>query len=210
MTTLIKCGHCKNGHPSVADARACAQHSEEAEAKSFLGLNKPEAATPPTERQLNYAHVLLNKHEPFGLVSDAERTSGIDAAHEYINGMDRNSIGEFIGQMQRQPTRNARPARTQSAGIVEGMYRRDGIVYKVQRAVHGSGHLYAKILQGTTFTVAPGAISALRPEHQMTLDDAKEYGRLYGVCCRCGRTLTDESSIAAGIGPVCSGKDGWA
>lgn len=37
------------------------------------------------------------------------------------------------------------------------------------------------------------------------LSDAK-YGSLYGICCVCGRTLTDESSIAAGIGPICSQK----
>lgn len=34
------------------------------------------------------------------------------------------------------------------------------------------------------------------------------YGRELGVCGRCGRTLTDEESRAAGIGPVCAAK-GW-
>lgn len=32
------------------------------------------------------------------------------------------------------------------------------------------------------------------------------YGREIGVCGRCGRTLTDEDSRAAGIGPVCAAK----
>lgn len=37
-------------------------------------------------------------------------------------------------------------------------------------------------------------------------DPAKEarlYGRLTGVCCCCGRELTDPESIALGIGPIC-------
>lgn len=32
------------------------------------------------------------------------------------------------------------------------------------------------------------------------------YGRELGACGHCGRTLTDESSRAAGIGPICAGK----
>jgi hypothetical protein len=46
----------------------------------------------------------------------------------------------------------------------------------------------------------------LSDETLMTLEDAKEFGRLYGMCCQCGATLTDEKSIEAGIGPVCAGK----
>jgi hypothetical protein len=40
----------------------------------------------------------------------------------------------------------------------------------------------------------------------MSLEEAKAFGRLYGVCVRCGATLTDEQSIEAGIGPVCAGR----
>lgn len=36
------------------------------------------------------------------------------------------------------------------------------------------------------------------------LKAAQEFGRLSGVCCSCGRDLTDPDSIAAGIGPVCA------
>lgn len=35
------------------------------------------------------------------------------------------------------------------------------------------------------------------------------YGREIGACGICGRTLTDEDSRAAGIGPVCASKTGW-
>jgi len=33
---------------------------------------------------------------------------------------------------------------------------------------------------------------------------AKAYGRRFGVCCCCGRELTAEDSIEAGIGPICA------
>ena len=87
-----------------------------------------------------------------------------------------------------------------------GIYFKNGVVYKVQKAVHGSGYLYAKRLDGTCFMMASGAIRTLHAEDKMTLEQARQYGKIYGVCCRCGRTLTDEDSIAAGIGPVCASK----
>jgi hypothetical protein len=109
---------------------------------------------------------------------------------------------------------------TRRAPADEGMYRKDGVIYKVQIAVHGSGKPYAKRLEfvegqdmgdsglrGTWhFVYDRGAVRELGPEHRLTLEQAKEFGALYGTCCVCGRTLTDEKSIAAGIGPVCAGK----
>jgi hypothetical protein len=109
------------------------------------------------------------------------------------------------------------------ADLIAGMYRLDETIYKVQVAVHGSGHPYAKRLvvdselvhsgddgdvyaHHVRFEYERGAIRELRPEHRMTLDEAKEFGALYGTCCVCGRTLTDEQSIENGIGPICAGK----
>lgn len=56
------------------------------------------------------------------------------------------------------------------------------------------------------FEYAPGAIRELRPEHRMALEEAKEFGAIYGICCVCAATLTNETSIEAGIGPVCGGR----
>lgn len=102
--------------------------------------------------------------------------------------------------------------------VTEGMWIigaiETGQVFKVQVAVHGSGNLYAKkfipgeIVDGErekgTFEYVPGAMKLLAAEgRKMTMAEAKEYGALYGTCCRCGRTLTKEKSIERGIGPVC-------
>lgn len=81
-------------------------------------------------------------------------------------------------------------------------------VIKVQTSPN-SGRQYAKELDVNTseWNYRPGLIKFVRDEGvALTLDKAKELGQLYGVCVRCGRTLTDENSIAAGIGPICAGK----
>lgn len=102
--------------------------------------------------------------------------------------------------------------RRNDATVPEGMHTLNGKVYKVQRAIHGSGNLYAKELamdeNGETwsFYYARGVIRSLSEETKMTLEDAKQFGVLYGTCVQCGRMLTNEESIKAGIGPVCAGK----
>jgi hypothetical protein len=114
----------------------------------------------------------------------------------------------------------------------DGMYlTADSEIFKVQwNRASGSGHrLYAKQMVGygaagrvvqftkanaeaqdgleIVFEYAPGAMRQLTAAEKMTIEDAKAFGALYGTCCVCGRTLTDEKSIAAGIGPVCAGKN---
>jgi hypothetical protein len=96
------------------------------------------------------------------------------------------------------------------AKISDGFYYKGGNVYKVQIAAYGSGRLYAKKLvvepgERARFVYEPGAVSTLVPGDKMTFEQAVAFGKLYGVCARCGRLLTDEDSIEAGMGPVCRG-----
>lgn len=91
-----------------------------------------------------------------------------------------------------------------------GIYYKDGVVYKVQKALYGSGAMYAKKLvinngEGR-FIYDPGAIMNLTPQDIMTLEQAASFGKIYGICGNCGRPLTNEESIEAGIGPVCAGR----
>lgn len=92
---------------------------------------------------------------------------------------------------------------------LEGMHQLpSGEIYKVQVAVHGSGREYAKRLTVSNgeahFEMERGAMRLLSADTRMTAAAAAEFGSLYGICCNCGRTLTDEDSIARGIGPVCA------
>jgi hypothetical protein len=98
-----------------------------------------------------------------------------------------------------------------------GMYRKDEVIYKVYRTVHGANTICAKRLnevpvpagQPRSFEfeyVGLAAKHGILAAHRMSLDEAKAFGAVYGVCCVCSATLTDEGSIAAGIGPICGGK----
>lgn len=94
---------------------------------------------------------------------------------------------------------------------VSGIYAVEGTIYKVYKAQ--SGRMLAKRLivhsnKTADFVYAGLAVRFVKGNAPMTLEQAKEFGAIYGVCCKCSKTLTDENSIAAGIGPVCASK-GW-
>lgn len=160
---------------------------------------------PATERQVTFLRKLQD-----------ERAHGWEPHIFDAFAADRRACSAAIDELLRLP-RKQRPL---SQDVTEGMYRtQDGVIYKVQRAVHGSGNLYAKRLEQLAeprelrtktvtheFIYAPGAVHRLRASDKMSLEDAKAWGALYGTCCCCGATLTNETSIAAGIGPICGSR----
>lgn len=97
--------------------------------------------------------------------------------------------------------------------VTDGFYSVDGTIYKVQEGTT-SGNLYAKRESDGRFDYAPGGIGVIAKAladgtgAPLSKEDAAAWGKLYGRCVMCSRTLTDEDSIAAGIGPVCA-KKGW-
>jgi hypothetical protein len=46
----------------------------------------------------------------------------------------------------------------------------------------------------------------IREDMKLTYEDMKAFGALYNTCCECGRLLTNDLSVALGIGPVCGGR----
>lgn len=100
--------------------------------------------------------------------------------------------------------KKAQPKVQANEGLTEGMYKVVDQVFKVKRSQ--AGYLYAMELTEEGFQFAKGAIRNIKPEHRMTLEEAKKYGRQTGMCCVCGRELTNETSIREGIGPVCGGR----
>ena len=166
---------------------------------------------PATDAQKRFVRKLLAEKDLTGSLYDTPIwTTGVEIDGVVGYGWDymtksgaSTTIDDLLALPRKQAERKA-PAAAPAAEVTEGIYRTAaGKVFKVQKAVHGSGNLYAKELIDGSFEYAPGAIRKLRVEDKMTLAEAQEYGRLYGVCIVCGRTLTDESSIEAGIGPIC-------
>lgn len=153
----------------------------------------------------------------------ATRSTVDEAIPMFLAGIPDPSAGsKIIDELRGYPRVAAAadaPGGTPTAARVdppEGIhYLRDGgtiTVYKVQRAVHGSGNLYAKVLNAATEAwtyVGRGPLASLSDATLLDYETAKEFGALYGCCARCGRTLTDEGSIMLGVGPVCVKTAGW-
>lgn len=150
--------------------------------------------SPATEAQVNFLHSLFDQK------FDADKAA---TCHEWLNNhrLSKATASAKISELKEM-------ADVKGEELDLGMYQVDGVIYKVQRAVHGSGFLYAKRWdeEAQSFEKETGAIRKIRASHRMTLEEAARFGQITGTCGHCGRTLTDEDSIAAGIGPVCAGK----
>lgn len=109
--------------------------------------------------------------------------------------------------------RVARPA-APALGLEDGVYVKDGSVFMVKHAIHGSGQQYASKLQaagaigeaGTWTYVGKAPLATLTAADRLTREMAQAYGEVYGCCVRCGRALTDPESIARSVGSTCWGK----
>lgn len=128
--------------------------------------------------------------------------------------LTRDDASRIIGELLKSQTP------TPIAVTDPGMYRSaDGTIYKVQRSKQDETRLYAKRLTPIggqrlreednevvrwEFTYDAGAVRSLTPDQRLTLDEAKAFGLRYGVCCVCGATLKDATSVKAGIGPICA------
>lgn len=68
------------------------------------------------------------------------------------------------------------------------------------------GRLYAKVWNGKSWEYGYGVIYKLREADRLSLEEAKAFGHETGQCCVCSRTLTNATSVALGIGPICGGR----
>jgi len=92
-----------------------------------------------------------------------------------------------------------------------GMYlNAESVAYRVKRSQ--AGRLYASRFvpeaqaRADRFVYEGGAVYRLDASMRMTLEQAKALGAQYSQCCVCGRDLSAEVSVEAGIGPVCAGR----
>ena len=103
-----------------------------------------------------------------------------------------------------------RPAFVPRVEAPLGIYRQDDKIYCVRKA-RQSERVYAYQLilingREPRWEYAAGKVYDLKVEEMISLEVAQEYGRRTGICCICGRFLTDEESVTKGIGPVCERK----
>lgn len=76
--------------------------------------------------------------------------------------------------------------------------------------VKDNGEYAGKIVEGKFLALRETAADVSEKLIELAADPAgvaRMYGKQTGVCCCCGRELTDPASVAAGIGPICA--DNW-
>lgn len=180
----------------------------------------PTAARPASTKSRQYAHdLMLDKAAALG---ETEEDARARIRHWLGLNPSQDQVSEAIGRLKAEGFTGRKfsfqtgpePAPDE---VEEGFYEVEGYppnepvwrIIKIQRAVHGSGNLYGKELDVHTgrFEKITGAVRLVRERGtRLTTERARELGQLYGMCLRCGATLTDEDSIDRGMGPVCAAK----
>lgn len=153
--------------------------------------------SPATDKQIEFLIKLLAEK----IEDPAKALDAIKWVNEHK--LSKATASAKISEYMAMPT--VRKAFSSTSELDEGMYRMNDEIFKVYRTQ--AGHLATKQLTEDGFEyMGRKPLHSLTAEHRMTLDEAKEYGKVTGTCCNCGRTLTNEESIEAGIGPICAGK----
>lgn len=226
----INCGNCKQQHSTVAEVRACyglapAKSGTPSETVSqgrahedtirsttvhpdpFGETTTQVPPTPATEKQVAFA-LALQERRP---VEDRLNETALRA-------ITKRSLSGLIDQWVRLPKTTTTGTVTAKREIEDGIWYVEDTneIYKVYVTVHGNRQQCVKRLEHIEGTgKGKFAYLGLAAKHLpkaarlMTLEEAKKFGRLYGFCVKCGRTLTDEQSIADGIGPVCGADGKW-
>lgn len=201
----ISCGHCHGSHGTVFEVKICSGHTEHENLQAKADLLVPGVYELPTGEK--YA------------VQRSTR-SGHNYAKRYMPETHRFEYAP--GEIARISPENLVAGKSARPDPEAGVYQNtEGSIISVKKAVHGSGKMVARrlILPGTPRDGAPQTVPAwlylglardyIAGYERMTLEEARQFGQLYGICCVCGAVLTDPKSIADGIGPDCGKKQGF-
>jgi len=153
---------------------------------------------PATEKQINFLIKLL-----------AERIENPEQSLNAIKWVNEHRLSKATASAKIEQYLNmprVRRAFSSTPELDEGMYQIGKEIFKVYRT-RETDELVTKTLTEDGFEyTGKKPLSRITAEHRMTIEQAKHYGQVTGTCCQCGRKLTKEESIEAGIGPVCAGK----
>ena len=159
--------------------------------------------------QLEYVNILAAKKALTPtLISQIQRVRGGEATTRETSAL----IDQLKVCGWKPATPNAPAATLQVAEL--GYYKFGGEFYTVcqNRAKTRS---YAKVFSlvpwrdedgeehAAVWKYVRGMVTTLRPEHKVTIQEAKDFGHLHGRCLICARVLSDPKSVEQGIGPIC-------
>lgn len=165
----------------------------------------------PTEPMKRYALSLLSEriYPDFG-EDGAQRVAEFERRLD-ARELDKYELMGIIDYLK------VAPLDTES-GLKVGVYQRNGEIFVV-KFNRGKTNKYVNKLVELTgsarrlnepgdhvpieFVYAPGMLAHLRPEDQMSLEDAKPFILKYGRCLFCGQGLRAAKSVERLVGPVC-------
>lgn len=212
----IKCGKCKGTHGSVEAVRSCygAQGTTITDEKPKSPLAVNEVFVPATEKQMNFLRKLGVERE-LETGTNKDFLVGLDSV-EWSKRTASALISALLArpmlkvEVQGDPVVTAPP-------VPAGYYAiyMDGTVkfYRVDTPTEGkwAGRTFLSVQASDEFHALRQEVTrhAVLTEvlKQGVQESAARYGQLLGKCGRCNRTLTDETSRALGIGPVCRNMD---
>lgn len=124
--------------------------------------------------------------------------------------LDQAAVSRWIDRLK------AAPLDLADVAVGPGVYRRDDTIYVVRQnrtnvglharrlvEIGGQRLTAANTVVQIEFVYDPGALARLEPTDQMTLEDARPFIIRYGKCIFCNTVLSDATSVARGVGPVC-------
>lgn len=218
MTTTIARNYKKNPHTArwLQTFHAAAYGlSSDVEATDLLDLvptTAPAYRPSPAQVKLISDLVLqVNALNPELGEQAASHTGRMDRAEAWTRENTSRWIDRLIAK--RHELRAATPAPVAPrAEVADGRYavEEDGILkfFKVKNG-RKAGFVFLDI-QASDDWHAIRNVTRIHAVLALIAVDAKaamiRYGIELGECGRCGKTLTDEASRAAGIGPVCAGR----
>lgn len=161
---------------------------------------------PATESQINfYSSLAAQFATRMGGLAGTPEEATIKAT-EWAKNQSMQRVSDAITDLKNKV--NALP-KPKTATVEVGYYTLNDDTYFVTKS-KTSGNTYAKkwaVKYGNkkaSWLYAPGVMASLVGSSPMTLEDAKAFGHAHGYCLRCGAQLTDPTSVAAGVGPVCA------
>ena len=189
------------------------------EIKAAAAAAREEEHTPTADdrgasvAQINYINDLLDKR-----VIDPKFGLSVEEIRARASELSMSKASEWINRLKGLPyaPKDNEEAPDIWPEVAKGRYaleQADGTIkfYVVDRPDKGkwSGYTFLSVMASDELHPikehgAKYAILQLIAEDPMAA--LTRYGREIGVCGVCGRTLTDETSRAAGIGPVCASR----
>lgn len=126
---------------------------------------------------------------------------------------------------KREDEKKEAAARPAPAELDDAVYRVGDTYYMVYHTIHGANQQVAKklivtdtgqvdedghpIYEGEWEYVGKSPLRTIKPEMRLTQEEAAQFGKVYGLCVRCGRGLTRDESKHVGYGSTCAAREGW-